>query len=249
KKGDIRVTSNNNFQEYFKGLVLTPDGNNTTILGFSDTLQVKLNYSYYGTDGHKQIGFKELKIVDPNYQYNNITTDRTGTAFENLSSTNALSTTATGGLTYVQAGSGTVAKISLPSLKEFLQNENMAINKAELVIETSSKNTGVHAIPSSLILFVADQDGIPISFLQNSYGTGMQQAAFVAGKEFGQNGTYTFNMMAYLQTLKSTTTYDNTSFYLSAASLDLFSTFNTAFIELENAKPKIKLNILYTKFR
>jgi len=249
KKGDIRVTSNNNFQEYFKGLVLTPDGNNTTILGFSDTLQVKLNYSYYGTDGHKQIGFKELKIVDPNYQYNNIRTDRTGTAFESLSSTNALSTTATGGLTYVQAGSGTVAKISLPSLKEFLQNENMAINKAELVIETSSKTTGMYAIPSSLILFVADQDGVPISFLQNSYGTGMQQAAFVAGREFGQNGTYTFNVMAYLQTLKTTTTYDNTSFYLSAASLDLFSTFNTAFIELENAKPKIKLNILYTKFR
>jgi len=251
KAGDIQMTSYENFKEYFKGLVLVPDEENTAVVAFNDTLEVRINYNYPSPDGHKRTGFKTLSIMEPAFQYNNIVTDRTGTAFEELSATNELRTTATGGLTFVQAGSGVVAKIAFPSLKEFLQSENIAINKAELVIETSSKTNTMHPIPSNLMLFIADQDGVPTSFLQNPYAQQgqIQQAPFLAGQETGQNGTYTFNLMLFLQQLKSSNVYDNTSFYLSTTSSNLFTSFNTATIASENSKPKIKLNILYTKFR
>lgn len=251
KAGDLQMSSNDNFKEYFKGLALVPDENNTAVIAFQDTLEVRINYSYIGTDGHRLANYKTLSIVEPTYQYNNIITDRTDTPFETLTETTPLPSSVTGGLTFVQAGSGTVAKIAFPSLKEFLQNENIAINKAELVIETSSIAGDIYPVPNDLMLFIADQDGVPTSYLQSPYGQQgqLQQVPFIAGKEMGQNATYTFNLMLFLQQMKSSTIYDDSSFYLSATSPSLFSSLNTAVIASENAKPKIKLNILYTKFR
>lgn len=259
KTGDMNLSSYENFREYFKGLVLVPDETNTVIMGFSDVLEVQINYTYPGIDGHERTESKTLSIVERGFQHNNIAYDRTGTAFEELSTRKELSTTTTGGLTYVQAGTGTVAKISFPSLKEFLHTENMAINKAELVIETSSRANTMYPIPSNLFLFTNDHHGVPRSILLNSYRdqSAAQQAIFVPGSEMGQNGTYTFDLMQHLQQLKSSEAYDNSSFYLTINPLgtdensppSLFRTFNTALIALENAKPKIKLRILYTKFR
>jgi len=129
-------------------------------------------------------------------------------------------------------------------------DENLSVNKAELVIETSTPSTNtMYPIPGSLMLFVADHDNIPISFISSPYGTGIQQAGFIPGNQTGRNGTYTFNLINYLKSLKSTSSFDDKSLFLSVPSPGLFSTFNTTFIATENAKPKIKLNILYTKFR
>ncbi|MBD1423934.1 DUF4270 family protein [Sphingobacterium chuzhouense] len=261
KAGNIQVTSYDNFKEYFKGLVLVPDEENTAVAAFNDVVEVRINYNYPSADGHKRTGFKTLGILEPGFQYNNIVTDRTETAFEELSAKKAIPTSSTSGLTYVQSGSGTVAKISLPTLKEFLQAENIAVNKAELVIETSSKTNTMYPVPSNLVLSINDQDGVPRSVLQSVYSSGTQYAVLVPGVETGRNGTYTFDLMMYLQQLKSTQIYDNTSFYLmenpnsttqgqnEIIPPDLFRSFNTAFIASENSKPKIKLNILYTKFR
>lgn len=249
KTGDPRVSSNENFANYFKGLALVPDASNTVAIGFSDTVDVKINYSYVGNDGFKKTGAKVLSLMDPNYQYNQIGYDRTGTAFASLAPGKAVKTSATGGLTYVQAGTGVVAKLNIPSLKEFLQDENMSINKAELVIETSSTGEGMYAIPGSLMLFVANDDGVPTSFIASPYASGIQQAAYVMGSEVGHNGTYTFNMIVYLKNLKSSGLYDHTSLYLSTVTPSLFNAFNTALIATENGNPSIKLNILYTKFK
>ncbi|QBQ39695.1 DUF4270 family protein [Sphingobacterium psychroaquaticum] len=248
---DIKVASNENFQEYFNGLALVPDKNNSAVIALSDTLQFKINYSYTGTDGFKKTGAKVLVITQRDFQYNNISYDRTGTAFESLSLTNKeVKTSATGGVTFVQSGAGVVAKLSFPSLKDFILDETVSVNKAELVIETStpSMNT-MYPIPGSLMLFVADHDGIPVSYITAAYGSGIQQAGFKAGNQTGRNGTYTFNLISYLKTLKSTSTYDDKTLYLSTVTPGLFSTFNTAVIATEQAKPKIKLNILYTKFK
>lgn len=250
KREDIQMSSYDNFKEYFKGLVLVPDEQNTAVAGFTDTLEVRINYSYPGADGHTQTGHKALNLIEPDFQYNNITTDRKGTAFEKLSAGKALPTSATGGLTFIQSGSGTVAKIAFPTLKEFLLSEDIAINKAELVIETSSRSNKIHPIPGNLMLFIADQDGVPTSFLQSPYGQGqLLEVPFVAGQGTGKNGSYTFNLLFYLQRLKTSDVYDNSSFYVSATSPHLFGSLNTAVVALEDAKPKIKLNILYTKFR
>ena len=252
RTGATQFSSNDNFIEYFKGLVLVPAENNSTVIAFSDTVEMRINYSYPGTDGHRQHNSKTLSIVQPNFQYNHIVADFTQTVFEGLNKNEALATSETAGLTYVQAGSGTVAKLSFPTLKEFLQDENIAINKAELIIETTSKVNPTYPVPNSLMLLVADKDGVPVSFLEDAYAQRKgepQQAIYVPAKEMGQNGSYSFNLLFFLQQLRSSQQFDNSSFYLSNSAPSLYRTLNTAEIATENGKPKIKLNILYTKFR
>lgn len=251
RNNDLKVSSNQNFREYFKGLALVPDDNNTVVLGLNDTLKVKVNYTYTGTDGFPKQDFKQLNIIDRSFQYNNIEQDRKGTAFEDLDLTEkGVNTVETAGLTYVQAGTGTVAKLSFPSLKEFIADEKMSVNKAELIIETSSPINSIYPLATSLMLFVADTDGVPTSVIEIPYAQqNIQIASFVAGNDYGKNGTYRFNMINYLKKLKTSDIYEGTSLYLSASSPGLFSSFNTAMIAVEDNKPSIKFNILYTKFK
>lgn len=250
-KNDSKVASNANFREYFKGLALVPDESNSTALAFSDTVKFSINYTYTGTDGFKKKAAKILSIVQSELQHNHIEYDRSGTDFAALSLTNKeIKTSATAGLTYIQAGTGVVAKMTFPSLKEFLSDDKISVNKAELVIETPTPNTNsMYPGPEGLMLFVADADGIPVNFITSPYGSGIQQAVLKSGNQPGNNGSYTFNLISYLKFFKTTSIYDDKSLYLSVSTPDLFSKFNTAFIATENAKPKIKLNILYTKFK
>ncbi len=251
KLKDIKVSSNENFIDYFKGMALVPDDENTVAFGFSDTVQVKVNYNYFAADGSKRRGEKVLNITDRTYQYNQIDYDRTNTSFASLSATNReIKTSETDGETFIQSGSGVVTKITFPSLKDFLLEENLSVNKAELVIETSNSGTGMYAAPSAVQLFIADKEGIPVSYVSIPYRPqNIQQTALVTESQIGKNNRYTFDLIQYLKNLKSSSTYDEVSFYLSSAEPTLFSTFNTAFIAKENEKPKIKLNILYTKFK
>src|SRR5690606_31594062 len=105
--------------------------------------------------------------------------------------------------------------------------------------------------PKNLILMVASNNGNPISIVLTPYATdtrSIQAASLVPGNDFGSNGKYTFNLIEYLTKIK-TTAYKNTSLYLSLPTSELFSTGNRLILAKDNENdPKIKLNILYTKF-
>jgi len=253
RSGDVNVSSNANFHAYFRGLALVPDASNTAVIQFNDTIRVAINYSYMGDDGFPKTGAKVLNITQSEFQHNHIAYDRSGTDFAGLNLSNPeIATTSTAGLTYVQAGTGTVAKLLFPSLQEFVRDETIAINKAELVIETTSAASATpNPALGSLMLYVADERGVPVSFLPTAFGSGVQQANYrpASAREIDENATYVFNMIAYLRDLKVTNRYDRTSLYLSAVLADLFTSLNTSVIAREDGKPKIKLNILYTKFK
>ena len=130
-----------------------------------------------------------------------------------------------------------------------MNNPSIAINKAELVIEVPNGAASIFDQPQSLVLMVASNNGNPISLLTSPYSTTTQQATLVRGNDFGSNGTYTFNLIEYLTKIK-TTAYNNTSLYLSLPTSGLFSTGNRLILAKDNENdPKIKLNILYTKFQ
>ncbi len=252
RTGDAAVSSNDNFQQYLKGLVVVPDDQNTVILGLNDTVSVNLNYSYQGSDGFTKTGKKTITTGSSAYQYNNIAYDRSGTAtFAPLTRTNReLKSSSTNGDIFLQAGTGVVAKLEFPSLRQFLSEPNMAVNKIELEIETRGQNYGAYPLPSSLMLFIANKHtGVPISFVRAPFSTAIQTATLVPGDLFGKNAKYTFNLIDYIKTA-SDIAYAETCLYLAASSPSLFGTTDMAVIAKdENNQPKIKLNILYTKFK
>ncbi|HBI88138.1 MAG TPA: hypothetical protein DDY75_09710, partial [Sphingobacterium sp.] len=108
------------------------------------------------------------------------------------------------------------------------------------------------AQPKNVILMIASPNGNPISMLLTPYATdsrSVQAPTLVPGDDFGSNGKYTFNLIEYLTKIK-TTAYKNTSLYLSLPTSSLFSTGDRLILAKDNENdPKIKLNILYTKFQ
>ncbi|MGX1751991.1 DUF4270 family protein [Sphingobacterium sp. NPDC055346] len=248
KASDIAFNSASNFQEYFKGLSLVSAETNTAIIGFSDTLQVKVNYSYLGSDGFKKTGSKVLNMTEKAFQYNQFDKDVQGTVFEGLSSTKALESKNTAGITYLQGGTGVVTEIKFPALKEFLAQQGLAVNKAELIIELETLHTGyMPAIPNP-ILMISD-NRIPLSYVHQPFGRDPQFAQYIKSDNLGKKGRYTFNMIEYI---KNTTDaeWGNKSLFLSMfPTAGLGFTPYTSVLATQNNEPKVKLNIVYTKFK
>lgn len=251
KNNDFRVANTESFQEYLKGMVIRPDEENTCIIGFNDTLELQINYSYIGSDGFRKSESKNIVMGSKAFQYNNIEYDRTGSTFEGLNtSTKELKSELTNGDVLIQGGSGTVAKIQIPSLNDFMHIEDITINKVELVIETKADIHGMYPPPSSLMLFIADKNNNPVSFVPVPFGAAnqIQYSYFIPGNTTGKNGAYKFDLINYIKNINEPTNAGN-SLMLSVGLPDLFSNVNSMLIAKENNKPKIKLNIVYTKFQ
>ncbi|WP_270088729.1 DUF4270 family protein [Sphingobacterium sp. SYP-B4668] len=248
KNNDVKLASNQNFQEFFKGMVIVPATSNSALIGFSDTLAVKVNYSYIGADGFKAKAAKTFTIDSRAYQHNNITFDRTGTAYETLTYTNKeLKSEDTNNDVFIQGGTGVVANIKIPSLREFMADETISINKAQLTIETPTLSSGPYPTPPTVMLMLANINGIPVNALNIPFTTTIQHAQYIKGNDTGTNGKYVFDMIEVLKNINSVNYYD-TSLFLTVSSPNLFSTTNSMEIAKENNKPKVKLNIVYTKF-
>ncbi|MGH2622694.1 MAG: DUF4270 family protein, partial [Sphingobacterium sp.] len=255
KKSDVAFNSAENFNEYFYGITLVPDEANTAMVGFSDTLEVKINYSYTGDDGFKKKGSKSLVMGQKAFQYNHYDADRSGTAFENLSTTKEISSSSTNGKVFIQGGTGVAAKLSFPALKDFVQQPDLAINKAELEIELDNTHFGPFTAAPTPALFIGDSN-VPTSFVMIPFIPGeIQVGTYYLSNSTGKNGRYVFNLIEYIKSIEDTDQVDKTlllslsSEKLFDMSNVLFTTVNTTNLATEKNKPKVKLNIVYTKFK
>lgn len=246
---DYSVSTDESLLQYLRGIVIVPESNNSVVLGLNDTVYMDLNYSYIGNDGFKKTGKKSLVSLQKSAQFNNISYDRSGTAYATLNDVNReISSTATNGKVLLQSGAGLVAKLNIPSLNEFVIEPNNAINKIELIVETTGVNYGFYPNPNALMLLVENRNSVPFSYVTTPFSNTIQSATFIPGNGSGVNGRYVFNLIEFVK-LINTTTYKDASLLLATTSPALFNTANAAFIATENGKPKIKLNIVYTKFR
>lgn len=247
KTSDYVLNSAANFNDYFKGMVLVPDANSKSIVGFSDTLQVNVNYSYLGTDGLKKTGVKSFQMGDRSVQYNQMDADRSGTMFADLKANRPKPVSQTQGVSFVQGGAGIATKISFPGLAQFMRTPGFAINKAELIIELESSHFG-HYIPAQTpILFIANNN-IPVNYVMTPFGNSYQTGGYIPGNNTGRRGRYVFNMIQYIRSANDEGAQDK-SLFLSLSPSELLRSGNTSILATENNQPLVKLNIVYTKFK
>ena len=248
KASDIAFNSPSNFQEYFKGLSLVSAETNTAMMAFSDTVQVRVNYSYIGSDGFKKVGAKVLNLGDRNLLYSQFEKNVAGTAFAGLSTSKSIPSTSTNGVTYMQAGSGVVTEIKFPALKEFLSQPGVAINKAELEIELETPHTGMFPAFPYPVLMIADA-GVPVSYVTAPFLGGAQVGSYVVGNNTGKKGRYLFDLIQYIKSATEANSEDKSLFLTLQRDAGLGFTPYTTVLATENNKPKVKLNIVYTKFK
>lgn len=242
------LSSEENFNEYLKGLVITSNNTNQAIIGLKDSIQLRVHYSYTDNNGFDVDRYENF-IQNSAYGYTNINADRTGTAFEPLTyNTPLLSTSSTNGKTYIEGGAGVVTQIKFPYLLDFVGSKDFAINKAELVIEVNGVQDKKAPLPNQLNIFIANHKNIPESILLAPFSSANQTVPLIPGSH-SSNGKYVFNLTQYIKNLTTDNTLNNKSLFLTLPTADLLNSVNRLEILSKDSKPLIKLNIVYTKFK
>ncbi len=187
------------FQSYFKGLVIVPE-KSPLVPGEGSIVHIDLkNDSYLRNmitsvvmyyDSTQKIEFPIYP--DDNTKYNRFTHQHTvtipiqpllGGSHQNVN--------------YVQGMAGLKTRILLPNLFDFVKNQNIAINGAELVIPIiDGTNSGNYPAPASMRLFDSDSLGRNRIIIDAFDGTD-----YYGGIYNSSSKAYSYNIIRYVQNL------------------------------------------------
>jgi hypothetical protein len=193
--------NNENFLDYFKGLVFVAGDDVETIAGFKADTTFKMNLHY-----HVQEIFKTDKVITFSInsvsQFNNIISDRTGT---NLSTDmfkdndNEIDSYMTGCQSFIAAGDGLYTKIEFPNLQDILLTSTYGvIEKATLEIKPVYGTYQEYiSLPSSLTIAASTMSGEE-STLTDSQGE-TQTGSLMIDPQFWNNTYYSFDLTAFVQ--------------------------------------------------
>lgn len=248
---DASLQSIEQFVSYFKGLAIVGGSNNNLIMGFNDSLTMRLHY-------HKPNVFEENAIIDfgineVNYQFNNIKADRTGTSISTLGPTNKqLLSAKTNNAGYDQYISGAVVKLRFPYLKDLYQLPNfLKIIRAELDVKPVQNSfSGYYQLPPNLRLSSTDQTNLLGPDLTITGGTSsvVQYGNLYIDNLYGAQTAYTYDVTNYLLAqLANTETNQNGLLVLPPNATAIFNRLliaNTA-----NSTNKTQLKIYYASVK
>lgn len=213
------------FKNKIRGLALTSESsNNAAIVGFFadySVMKVYYSYAYSYTLRNKANTLDSLKVtVDStksndlyvslysratgalqNARFNKISTSRSGAFSKLIKVTDNISSTQSNNQVALQSSTGLATKIKFPSLLKLKERQDIAINKAELILEPNVFN---YSVPTDLVLI----ESTPTNRLLRNGITSEGVLQFVAGEastasHISKSNTYTFNVTSSLQDILS----------------------------------------------
>jgi hypothetical protein len=192
--GATEIQNNGQFINYFKGLAISGNSSNSLVGAFSDTVEMRLHYHAPGGSNYSYLSFS---FINPLNEFNNISSNRTGTAIAALSSTNKeLPSSATGNAGYDQYITGSMVKISFPYLQNLLLLKNFVkIVKAELLVKPVKNSFNlIYQLPPQLTLAQTDITNVIGQDIPGGQN-GNLYIDYLAGTATG----YTYDLTGYLQ--------------------------------------------------
>jgi hypothetical protein len=266
------------FKNKIRGFALTSEGNKSAaIVGFAaDRTILRIYYSYKYSYTLRNVANTADSIrvtvdttksnnlyvglytrstgVSNNARFNKITTNRIGGIFAKLSkTTDALPFSQSNNLVALQSSAGLAVKLNFPSLLKLKERKDIAINKAELVLEPNASN---YSVPSDLVLLESTPTNRPVRNTINGDGS----LLFVVGEGstasyVSKSNSYTFNITTSLQNILSGRNKTNgwllsaNTFANSSASRGPISGRSIVSSEVDRAifeNKKIKMKLYYT---
>lgn len=240
------------FIAYFKGLAISGGLGNNLVLGFNDSLKMRLHY--HKPDVIVTKTFVDFGINQVNYQFNNINVDRTGTPIAALSNTNRqIASTATQNAGFSQYISGAVVKIRFPYITNLYELPNfIKIIKAELILKpVPGSFTDYYRLPPRLRLSTTDQNNYLGGDLSAGGGGGasaVQYGNLFIDNLYGAQTAYTYDLTGYLQAqIGITTTNKNGLLVLPPNQAGIFNRILIANGNTTNYKSQV--NIYYASVK
>lgn len=197
----------NAFRASFPGLMFKSSTTaNSALLGFSPTYSRMSLHWRNPNDPTRYVlnyyfSLSSPLIAEVQARFNQFTFSRSGALASLVKSGNSVPASLTGQVSYVQSGSGLVTKLDFPTLLKLKGNRNIAINKAELVLEMAD-NVDVNQSLSQLTLLQVDANNRPLrnlfglGYVRSEGGSGIQTANYNSNQK-----TFTFNITTELQSI------------------------------------------------
>lgn len=219
------ATVGTEFRKTTRGFALISDSpKNAAIVGFDpiySLMRVYYNYKYTYTLRNKAntadsitatvdttksnyLQVYDREIATPkNIRFNKITNTRAGALANLVKITDALPAKQANGEVYVQSASGLILKVQFPTLTKLKARADIAINKAELVLEPNA-NPINFALPSDLLLIESTKNNRLLRVTNDATGslrvvTGEGSSASYQSR----TNTFTFNVTSSLQNILS----------------------------------------------
>jgi hypothetical protein len=213
------------FRKATRGFALVSESvKNAAIVGFDaiySLVRVYYNYKYTYTLRNKAdtadsitvtvdtTKFNYLQVYDRdiatpvNVRFNKITASRTGNLAKLVKATDILPAKQTNNEVYLQNAAGVVMKIQFPTLSKLKARQDVAINKAELILEPNA-NSSSFTLPQDLILVESTKD----NRLQRTTTDATGSMRIVSGESYTaafstRTNAYTFNVTSSLQNILS----------------------------------------------
>lgn len=245
------LSSNTNFQNFFKGVYITTEASNVTS-GEGNILNLQMQNSAV-TIYYHYTGRNKNNTSDSTYRVNYSFTFKDVAGFNHFAHdyTKAIPDIQTqlanpsqkqNDVVYTQGMAGLKTKIQFPYIMNWVDSGAIGINKAELIIKLDSDSAnaiGDFAPPEKFFLWSIQDDGT--SFPLPDYN-----AVYFGGTYDAANKEFKFNITRYIQQILSKQRNNNGLYLVSYYPL---TTANRAVISGGSAtstKP-MKLNITYTK--
>lgn len=244
------LTEDPRFMEYFKGICITTDGADQSVVGIkTENLKIRLYYKSYVGEKLTQL-YHDYPFISGAYNYSQLVSDRANTPLHSLSLANdEVNAINTGNTAFVQSGAGLVTKVTFPYLTKLLRLTNvLLVNEAQLIIEpvkgTYSDN---YPLPSSLTLYHTDKTNLPLQRVYANYNTSAYQTATISfDEEFNKSTGYQFTITELAQKLLSTEGETDRGLLIMTPPDQLNTTLSRAYIGA-GGDYRLRLKIWYTE--
>jgi hypothetical protein len=209
KYADITVAAGSKgFRDYFPGVLFksTSTSSSAAMIGFNPGYSRMTLYFHNPGDTlkyHMDYYFSLSNALYPELlaRFNQIKSTKSGALAALKNPGNIVSSTATSGLTYIQAGTGVATKVEFPYLQNLKGNRNVAVNKAELIV-TAADNIDLQQTIGQLSIVETNstnrtlRNSYGLKYLLSEGGSTVLTAAIDPGSK-----TYTFNVTTAIQSI------------------------------------------------
>ena len=247
----LQTSSANDFEHYFNGIRIAATGTNAAILGFSDSVTVRL--FYHESNPYAEVKTIDLTLTSRNRQFNQIKFDRTGTALNlPLPENKELPSAQTGHAAYIQSLTGVLMKVRFPTLRSLLQRSDfIRLMNAQLIIPPlPGSYDHTYMPPPQLMASSTNINNQLGGSLAVSGATGTQSIQYGDLKVdwiYGENTYYTYDVTGYVAQQLAITGDNTNGLIFLPPSPAYNSNFNRLVVgDPQNGKGKnIQLKIYY----
>ena len=236
------LSSDENFINYFPGFVLLANEMyKGSIVGFNATSDdLKLILYTHRSDlntGKINYGFS---MENSEKQFNNIIHDFASTQLNPLTSQrDKLPNSQTGGLSFLQGGTGLVIRADFPSLQNLLLLDRGLVTKAELLITPLKNSYNNQTLPADLYVYESDK-------INRIIATGGNPSVRYLDELYKENTSYSFDITEYLTDELSDSYIDpEKGLLITLSQTNESSSFYRLIVDASRQKTKLKIYYLY----